>query len=92
MVVGYALTCKMRLPAVAATVEEAQYQARKAARLHVVATDIRTALLDYQIPSDGALQNAFQSDQPSVRAAVTLQSRIGPILQRRCNGVATGMQ
>jgi hypothetical protein len=92
MVVGYALTCKMRLPAVAATVEEARYQARKAARLHVVATDIRTALLDYQIPSDGALQNAFQSDQPSVRAAVTLQSRIGPILQRRCNGVATGMQ
>ncbi len=92
MVVGYALTCKMRLPAIAATVEEARYQARKAGRSHLVATDIRTALLDYQIPSDEALQNAFQSDQPSVRAAVTLQSRIGPILQRRCNGVATGMQ
>jgi hypothetical protein len=48
MVVGYALTCKMRLPAVAATVEEARYQARKAGRQHVVATDIRTALLAYR--------------------------------------------
>src|SRR6266567_209084 len=33
MVVGYALTCKMRLPAIAATVEEARYQARKAGRI-----------------------------------------------------------
>jgi hypothetical protein len=89
---GYALTCKMRLPAVAATVEEARYQAREAGRSYVVATDIRTALLDYQIPSDEALQRAFQSDQPSVRPAATLQSSIGPILQRRCNGVATALQ
>jgi len=74
MVVGYALTCKMRLPAVAGTVEEARYQARKAGRPHIVATDIRTALLEYQIPSDEALQNAFQSDQPSVTPAVTLKS------------------
>src|SRR6266700_4188953 len=43
MVVGYALTCKMRLPAVAGTIEEARYQARKAGRPRVVATDIRTA-------------------------------------------------
>ncbi len=92
MVVGYALTCKMRLPAVAGTIEEARYQARKAGRPHVVATDIRTALLDYQIPSDEALQNAFQSDQPSLRRAVTVQSSIDPILQRRCNGVATAVQ
>ena len=92
MVVGYALTCKMRLPAVAGTIEEARYQARKAGRPHVVATDIRTALLDYQIPSDEALQNAFQSDQPSLRPAVTVQSSIDPILQRRCNGVATAVQ
>jgi len=92
MVVGYALTCKMRLPAIAATVEEARYQARKAGRSSVVATDIRTALLDYQIPSDEALQSAFQTDQPSVRPAITFRSRIEPILQRRCNGVATGMQ
>jgi hypothetical protein len=92
MVVGYALTCKMRLPAVTATVEEARYQVRKAGRAQVVATDIHTALLDYQIPSDEALQNAFQSDRPSVRPAVTLPSSINPTLQRRCNGVATGMQ
>ena len=62
MIVGYALTSKMRLPAVAATVEEARYQARKNGRSYIVATDIRTALLDYQIPSDEALRNAFQSD------------------------------
>ena len=43
---GYALTCKMRLPAVADTVEEARYQARKNGRSHIVATDIRNALLD----------------------------------------------
>jgi len=92
MIVGYALTCKMRLPAVAATVEEARFQARKNGRSHVVATDIRTALFDYQIPSDEALQSAFQSDQPSVRPAVTPQSSIGPILQRRCNGVATALR
>src|SRR5713226_7268505 len=92
MVVGYALTCKMRLPAIAATVEEARYQARKAGRSHFVATDIRTALLDYQIPSDEALQSAFQPDQPSVRPALTLQSRIHPILQERCKNVATALQ
>lgn len=60
MVVGYALTCKMRLPAVASTVEEARYQARKHGRSNVLATDIRTALLDYQIPSDEALRQAFE--------------------------------
>jgi hypothetical protein len=92
MVVGYALTCKMRLPAVTRTVEEARYQARGAGRSHIVATDIRTALLDYQIPSDEALQSAFQSDQPSVGRAVTLQSSIDPILQRRCNVAATAVQ
>jgi hypothetical protein len=58
----------------------------------VVATDIRTALLDYQIPSDEALQSAFQSDQPSVGRAVTLQSSTNPILQRRCNVVATALR
>jgi hypothetical protein len=89
MVVGYALTCKMRLPAVAATIEEARYQARKAGRSHVVATDIRAALLDYQIPSDEALQQAFQPDQPRVRPAVRLQSHTDPILHSRCNGVAS---
>jgi hypothetical protein len=90
MVVGYALTCKMRLPAVAATIEEARYQARQAGRSHVVATDIRAALLDYQIPSDEALQQAFQSDQPRVRPVVRLHT--DPILHRHCNGVASPVQ
>lgn len=65
VVVGYALTCKMRLAAIANTVEEARYQARKAGRSHIIGTDIRTAILEYQIPSDEALQNAFQSNRPS---------------------------
>jgi hypothetical protein len=92
MIVGYALTCKMRLPAVAATVEEARYQARKAGRSNIIATDIRTAVLEYQIPSDEALRNAFQSAGPSARPAVaTLQSNIRPILQRCCNGLADGL-
>jgi hypothetical protein len=92
MVVGYALTCKTPLPVVTNTVEEARYQARKAGRAHVVATDIRTALLDYQIPSDEALQNAFQPDRPSLRPAVMLQASVSPILQGRCKNVATGLQ
>ena len=92
MVVGYALTCKMRLPAVAGLIEEARYQARKAGRSHVVATDIGIALLDYQIPSDEALQNAFQSERPSRRPAVTVHSSIDAILQRRRHGVATAVQ
>src|SRR5205807_65448 len=48
IVVGYALTCKMRLSAIANTVEEARYQARKDGCSKVLATDIRTALLDYR--------------------------------------------
>jgi energy-coupling factor transporter ATP-binding protein EcfA2 len=92
MVVGYALTSKMRLAAVADTITETRYQARRHGRSQILASDIRTALLDYQIPSDEALQSAFQSDRPSVRPAVTVQSSIEPILQRRCNGVATSVQ
>jgi hypothetical protein len=89
MVVGYALTCKMRLPAIVATAEEARYQARKSGRDRIIATDIRTALLDYQIPSDEALQNAFQSEQPSVKSAFMVRSSVRPALQRSCSSVAT---
>jgi hypothetical protein len=91
MVVGYALTSKMRLAAVANTITETRSQARRHGRSQILASDIRTALLDYQIPSDEALQSAFRSDRPSVRPAVTTQSSIGPILQRRCNVVATAV-
>jgi AAA domain-containing protein len=87
MVVGYALTCKMRLAAIAATVEEARYQARKSGRERVIATDIRTALLDYQIPSDEAMQNAFQLERPRVRSVTPLPST-DELLQRPCNGFA----
>ena len=60
LVVGYALTCKMRLPAVADTIDEARYQARLEQRRQVAAKDIQKAILAYRIPSDGALRQAFQ--------------------------------
>jgi len=90
MVVGYALTCKVQLPALANTVEEARYQARRHGRTKVLATDVRTALLEYQIPSDQALQCAFDSAQrhsPTTAMAVGVCAGSG--LQRRCNAVAS---
>jgi hypothetical protein len=57
------LLCEMRVPAIAKTVEKARYQARRQGRSHIVATDIRDAPLNYQIPSDEALQTAFQSNK-----------------------------
>jgi hypothetical protein len=92
MVVGYALTCKMRLPAIAATVEEARFQAQKANRSHIVATDIRTALLDYQIPSDEALQQAFErpiSRSGNSGIVRSSQSRADGNLHFRCTDVAS---
>jgi hypothetical protein len=89
MLVGYGLTCKMRLPAVSNTIEEARYQARRHGRSNVLATDIRTALLDYQIPSDEALQQAFESIQKRREIAIqTVSSSVAPLLQRRCMRVA----
>jgi hypothetical protein len=90
VVVGYALTCKMRLAAIAKTVEEARCQARKAGRLHIIATDIRTAILEYQVPSDGALENAFQSNRFSVGSVV--KPSIAAITQRPCKSYATSLQ
>jgi hypothetical protein len=95
MVVGYALTCKMRLPAVAATVEEARYQARNAGRPYIVATDLRTALLEYQIPSDEALQQAFESPRECRRpngGGLTESCLSASNLQRHCNAAATALQ
>jgi len=90
MVVGYALTCKMRLPAVADTVEEARYQARRHGRSHIVATDIRTALLDYQIPSDEALQQIFQpvGKQRMPAGQIVSRSSLAPAVQRLCTRIA----
>src|SRR5216684_3634105 len=90
MVVGYALTCKMRLPAVANTVEEARHQARRHGRSQILATDIRSALFDYQIPSDEALQQAFHPTEK--RRGLVIQAvgdPFAPILQRRCSHVAS---
>jgi hypothetical protein len=58
-VVRYGLTCKMRLPALADTIEEARYRARQSGRSNVAGVDIQKALLEYRIPTDGALQQAF---------------------------------
>lgn len=92
MIVGYALTSKMRLPAVAGTVEEARCQARKAGRDRIIANDIRTALFDYHIPSDQALQNAFRPEQPSIKRHSIVHRSTDPALQRCCNPIAGPLQ
>jgi hypothetical protein len=93
MVVGYALTCKMRLPAVTAMVEEARYQARKNGRTFIAATDLRSALLDYQIPSDEALQQAFEPlREPRRLDGGVAESRFAAVLQRDCNAAAKALQ
>jgi len=89
MVVGYALTCKMRLPAVTDTIGEARHQARKHGRSQILATDIRAALLDYQIPSDEALQRAFEPTEKRPQLAIqAISGSFAPILQRRCTRLA----
>ena len=86
MVVGYALTCRMQLPAVSDTITEARYQARKHGRLVVVAIDIRNALLDFQIPSDEALREAFEKPSKSARGrTMTADYASARVLQDRCN-------
>ena len=82
MIVGYALTGKMSLPAVADSIQEARYQARKNGRSHIAAEDIQKALLEYQIPSDGALQQAF--NVPILRTGNDSHFS----LQRLCNASA----
>lgn len=85
MVVGYALTCKMRLPALADTIEEARYQARLIQRSQVAAEDIQAAILDHRIPSDQALQHTFNP-----RLSRTGHASFG--LQRLCNTAASPLQ
>jgi hypothetical protein len=92
--VGYALTCKMPLPAVADTISEARHQAREHARISIAATDIRAALLDYQIPSGEALRRAFDSKARRLSSDVAEPQfgvpRPPPAipLQRHCKGIA----
>ncbi len=94
MVVGYALTCKMQLSTVSDTITEARYQARRHERLAIAAADIRCALLDYQIPSDEALQRAFEmsaSRLTSSNIARNPQFALGANLQSSCSGIATSL-
>jgi ABC-type glutathione transport system ATPase component len=94
MVVGYALTCKMRLPAVADTITEARHQAHERGRFCVAATDIRNALLDYRIPSDEALQQAFETPTSrSTNSGIVRnpQFGVGAHLQSHCNRIATAL-
>ena len=90
LVVGYALTCKMPLPAISDTIEEARYQARKNGRTHIAAVDLRNALLDFRIPSDAALQRAFESPGKRRNASPSrLDAPAGAThLQQHCNGAA----
>ena len=89
MIVGYALPCKMQLPAVADTISEARHQARAHARISIAATDIRAALLDYQIPSGEALRRAFATKARHPSSDVAEFGRGATSLQSRCNGIAT---
>ena len=61
LVVGYALTCKMSLPAVSDAIEEARYQAQRNGRTQLAAADLRNAVMDFRIPSDAALQRVFEN-------------------------------
>jgi hypothetical protein len=90
LVVGYALTCKMGLPAVADTIQEARYQARLDRREQIAARDIQKALLEYRIPSDAALVSAFESigRRRSVPATESARSAFGIGVQGRCRRVA----
>jgi hypothetical protein len=93
MVVGYALTCKMALPAVADTITEARYQARRNGRTSIAAGDLRNALLSYRIPSDAALQQAFEAPgkRRTLSVAELSQPRPSRNLQLRCSPIATAL-
>jgi len=89
MIVGYALTCKMPIAAVSDAITEARYQARKNRRGYVASTDLRSALLNYCIPSDSALQQAFRSAKTRQMFAVqTVGNGLASDLQRQCMRVA----
>src|ERR1700751_4183261 len=90
MIVGYALTCKMPIAAVSDTIMEARYQARKNGRSSIASGDLRNALPNYRIPSDAALQQAFQPVEKRRRmlAIQAVGDSVASALQRRCTRVA----
>jgi hypothetical protein len=65
MVVGYATSSKLRLPAIVDTIDEARVQARIQGRSQISARDLHRGLFGYQIPSNVAMQRAFQTAETS---------------------------
>ena len=90
LVVGYALTCKMRLPAVADTIEEARYRARLERRPQVAAEDIQAAILDYRIPSNKALQPGLNVHLSQNGHISFHRSGSATPLQRPCKPIRVG--
>jgi hypothetical protein len=89
MIVGYALTCKMPIAAVSDTIMEARYQARKNKRGYIASADLQSALLNYRIPSDAALQQAFQPvEKRRMLAIQTVGDSLASALQGRRMRVA----
>jgi hypothetical protein len=89
MIVGYALTCKMPIAAVSDAITEARYQARKNGRAYIVSADLRSALFNYRIPCDAALQQAFQPiEKRRMLAVQTVGDSLASALQGRCMRVA----
>ena len=90
LVVGYALTCKMPLPAVSDTIEEARYQARRKGRTQLAGSDLRNAVMDFRIPSDAALERVFGNRARSTigRPGRVFASARDGQLQAACSGVA----
>lgn len=89
MIVGYALTCKMPIAAVSDTIVEARCQARRGGRTRITAGNLRSALLNYRIPSDAALQQAFQPTEKRRKLTIqTAGSSFASVLQRPCMRVA----
>ena len=91
MVVGYGMTSKMRLPAICSLVEEARLQARKNGRSTVAATDLRDAMLQYQIPSDQAMQFAFADPNQKLKGKSVSAPPARP-LRERCTTNADDLQ
>ncbi len=78
LVVGYGLTSKMRLPAITSLIEESRLEARDHGRAAVIATDVHNAMMQYQIPSDQAMQYAFED--PRLRLKGKSVSNLSPRL------------
>ena len=71
LIVGYALSARQPMSAVRDAVDEARDIARLANRVFVDYDDVKTALLDRQIPSDAAMKKAFELEPRGKRRGVS---------------------